>query len=352
MTVEAIFGWARPRWSWILGIGALALLLWFWLAPVARLVSVAPVTTGSAADVVYASGVVEPERWAEVAPLLRERIIETCRCEGETVKAGTLLFKLDASQAEAQLAEIEARLALAHQQLLRAADLLERGVSAQARYDEALASVTELEARRAAQRRGLAQYGALAPLDGQVLRLDGEIGEVAEPGKPLAWVGQASPKLVISDVNEEDIPKVEIGQRALLRADAFPERALEAVVGSITPKGDPELKTYRVRLALPEDTPLYIGMSVDVNIVVAEKPGARLAPAAALVEDSAGAAVFVVEDGRAERRAVEIGLRTAEAVELLSGPEPGTLLVSPAVDGLASGARVRVRDGASGGEGG
>ncbi len=345
MTVEAIFGWARSRWQWIAVAAAAIVAYSLWASPGARSVTVGEIVAGSAAEVVYASGVVEPERWAEVAPLLRERIIETCRCEGDTVEAGTLLFKLDSSHAEAQLAEIEARLALAHQQLIRAADLLERGVSAQSSYDEAQASVTELEARRAAQRRSLAQYVASAPLAGQVLRLDGEIGEVAEPGRPLAWVGQASPKLVISEVNEEDIPRVEIGQRALLRADAFPQSALEATVKSITPKGDPELKTYRVRLALPEDTPLYIGMSVDVNIVVMEKPDARLAPAAALIEDAEGAAILVVEDGEVERRPVTVGLRTAESVELVDGPEPGVQLVSPAIDGLKSGDRVRIRSG-------
>ena len=66
-----------------------------------------------------------------------------------------------------------------------------------------------------------------------------------------------------------------------MKADAFPGRALEGSVGQITPKGDPVQKTYRVRIALPDDTPLMIGMTIEANIIIAERP-AVLVPARAL----------------------------------------------------------------------
>ncbi|TIU96484.1 MAG: HlyD family efflux transporter periplasmic adaptor subunit, partial [Mesorhizobium sp.] len=92
-------------------------------------------------------------------------------------------------------------------------------------------------------------------------------------------------------VNEEDIPRVEIGQRALLKSDAFLRQNLEAVVDSITPKGDPVTKTYRVRFRLPDDTPLRIGMSTDVNIVIRVSKNALLIPSVAVD----GNKVFMVE---------------------------------------------------------
>jgi hypothetical protein len=103
------------------------------------------------------------------------------------------------------------------------------------------------------------------------------------------------------------MPRVEAGQRALLRPDAYPERSLEAVVDSITPKGDPVTKTYRVRLALPETTPLLIGMTVEVVIVVDARPGAcccRPAPSWAIPSTSSNRpAVRAVASSKSESAA-------------------------------------------------
>ncbi len=70
-------------------------------------------------------------------------------------------------------------------------------------------------------------------MDGTILRKDGEVGEIAEPGTVLFRIGEARPLRVVADVN---IPQVKPGQRILLRADAFPERVLGATAGSITPR--------------------------------------------------------------------------------------------------------------------
>jgi membrane fusion protein, multidrug efflux system len=124
----------------------------------------------------------------------------------------------------------------------------------------------------------------------------------------------------------------------MLKADAFPDRPLEARVSSITPMGNPELKTYRVRLALPADTPLFIGMSVDVNIIVRTVADAVLVPAPALI---GGAVQAVGQDNRIDLRPVETGIRGAERVQITAGIDVGERVVSPALDGLKQGARVR-----------
>ena len=116
-------------------------------------------------------------------------------------------------------------------------------------------------------------------MDGVVLRRDGEVGEIAEVGQILFRVGVPKPLQVVAEVNEEDIPRVAVGQTVLLRTDAFPGQRLEATVREITPMGDPVAKTYRIRVALPDDTPLRPGMSVEANVVTREKPNALLVPA-------------------------------------------------------------------------
>jgi membrane fusion protein, multidrug efflux system len=184
----------------------------------------------------------------------------------------------------------------------------------------------------------LENYTITAPMDGVVLRWDGEIGEIAEPGQILFRVGVPKPLQVVAEVNEEDIPRVAVGQKVLLRTDAFPVQPLEGTVREITPMGDPVAKTYRIRVALPNDTPLQIGMSVEANIVTREKPNALLVPADA-VQDST---VYVIESERAERRLVDIGIRGTRAVEVLAGLAEGERVASPAPAGLSDGSRVRV----------
>jgi RND family efflux transporter MFP subunit len=309
---------------------------WYLTRPVA-VTTVAP-SRGDAAEVVYASGVVEPRHWAKVTPLIRERIIALCNCEGTAVERDAELARLDDRSARATLAELDARLRLAHDELERQSVLAGRNVASQQALDRARSEVAQFEALTAGQKARLESYVLRAPTDGVVLRQDGEVGEIAEPGGVLFWVGRPTPLLVIADVNEEDIPRVEIGQRTLLRSDAFPGRVLDAVVDSVTPKGDPVTKTFRVRLRLPEATPLRIGMTVDVNIVVRVSQGALLVPGLVLEGDE----VVVVEDGLARRRAVTVGIRGITHVEILSGLGEADRVIAPFPEDLADGARVVV----------
>lgn len=306
---------------------------WWWMDRPVVVATVQP-HRGSAADVVYATGVVEPVRWAKVTSVLRERIIELCNCEGETVTRGTVLGRLDASDARATLAELQAREKLSAQELERAAGLVERRVISRQAFDRVENDHSRNVALVAAQAARLADYELRAPMDGKVLRRDGEVGEVAEPGEVLFWVGQAEPLQIVADINEEDIPLIRTGQTALVRADAFPGSVFDARVDRITPKGDPILKTYRVYLTFPAETPLMIGMTSDVNIVVREVENAMLIPLAALDEDR----VLVLEDnGRLAERRISVGIRGIEEVQVLEGLGTGDRVVSPWAEGLAAG---------------
>jgi RND family efflux transporter MFP subunit len=178
-------------------------------------------------------------------------------------------------------------------------------------------------------------------MDGLVLRRDGEIGEIAETGQILFRVGVPKPLQVVAEVNEEDIPRVAVGQTALLRTDAFAGRRLEGKVHEITPMGDSVAKTYRIRIALPDDTPLHVGMSVEANVVTRQKDNALLIPADAVQ----GRQVLVIDGNRIRLRQVEIGVRGTRNVEVVSGLREGERIASPAPADIADGARVRVVEG-------
>lgn len=319
-------------------LAAIAAAGWYFLsAPVG--VETVPARRGDAAEIVYSTGVVEPVTWAQVAPLVRARIVELCGCEGEFVEEGQALARLDATTAEAELAELLARRDFLERDRDRLRSLSERNITTRAELERAEAEVAQVEAAIAGQRSRLEDYVLRAPTFGLILRQEGEVGEIAQPGEVLYWVGQPEPLRVVAEINEEDIPRIEPGQRTLLSADAFPGRALEAEVGQITPMGDPVSKTYRVRFALPRETPLMIGMSVEVNVIVAEEPEALLVPASAV---DSGGAVWVVEDGIARRREVTLGIRGATEVQVTDGLAEGEAVIVPVPSGIEDGEAVEV----------
>ena len=328
------------RWMRLgMGLAAVAIAAavgWQVLKP--RQVSVVAPTRGDAAEIVYASGVVEPLVWAKVTPVERERIVAHCNCEGQRVEKGHVLARLDTSQVDAMVAALRARLTLSREEYRRQSVLSERNVGSQQALDRARADVAQFESLMASQQARLESFVLRAPGDGVVLRRDGEVGEVAELGTGLFWVGEPTPLIVTADVNEEDIPRVAVGQRTLLRADAFPGRTLEATVDRITPKGDPVTNAYRVRFRLPDDTPLRIGMSTDVNVVVRVAPGALIVPTVAVD----GTKVFVIENGEARLRTVETGIRGPSGIEVTRGLGDDARIVSPFPAHLADRARVAV----------
>jgi hypothetical protein len=143
---------------------------------------------------------------------------------------------------------------------------------------------------------------------------------------------------VVAEINEEEIPKIALGQKAYLRNEAFQDESLTAKVSAITPKGNPESKTFRVYLLLPRDTPLRIGMTTEVNIVYRENPDALVVPTEAISNN----AVSVVNGARTSRVKVSVGVRGARLVEVIGGVREGAMVVSPARTDLAEGSSVRI----------
>lgn len=324
--------------SAVIGLAVLALAgaIWFWWGR-GEPVSLVAVTRGTAAEVVYATGTVEPVRWAKVVPLQRKRLVDMCRCEGKAVKAGDELARQDSAEEEALLAELLARRALLDKDFQRLSGLLERNITSATAVDQAQTALKEADARIIVARERVSQLTLRAPIDGNVLREDFQIGEIVGPGDVIFTVGQKKPLRIVADVNEEDIARVKVGQQVLLRNDGFAQ-PLPATVADLTPKGDPVTKTFRVYLALPDDTPLLIGMSVEANIITRELAGALLVPAEAL----RGNAVFTVENGKLARKSVVIGIRGSRMVEIKSGLSEGERIVSPVPSDDRTGTRVTI----------
>jgi RND family efflux transporter MFP subunit len=329
----------RPR----LLISALLILMvlagfWLWRGLPPSL-AVATAFNGPAVQAVYATGNVEPVHWAKVGPAVRARLTAVFVEEGARVVPDQPMAQLDDREARHRVEEAEARARFAEEDLARIRTLVSRDVASRVTLERAEAEARAARAVVEAAQRRMDDYTVRAPSAGMVLRRDAEVGEVVDTPAALFWIGETRPLRITAEVDEEDIAQIREGQRALLRADAFAGQILNATVAQITPKGDFTRKAYRVRLTLPDDTPLMIGMTVEANIILRETSSAVLVPPAALRDSH----VFVVQGEIVRRRVVEIGVQGPRAVEIRQGVSVGDSVVLDPPQSLADGQSIRLR---------
>lgn len=303
-------------------------------------VQTAAVTRGPAIDAVYATGSVEPTVMVPVAPRTGGRLVALAVDEGAHVKRGQMLARLEAPDLDNTVQEMLAREQLARSNYERTQDLVAKHFVSAAELDR---TRTELEAAQAASRRAQAQrdYNLIAaPADGMVLRRDGEVGQFIAAGQAVFTLACCAPLRVSAEVDEEDIPRVRVGQAVVMRSDAFANRLFEGKVAAITPKGDPTARSYRVRVQFDdaqgaEQVGLRPGMTMDVNIVVARRENVLLIPSRAVQGDQ----VWVVEQGRVHARKPSLGAAAGGRTEVRDGlDEHATVVVAPP-DGLRDGRR-------------
>lgn len=385
----------QGRTPWIVWLVlALALagaaIYWFWPASAIE-VTLAPVEEVRAdpagGTVLNASGYVTARRRATISSKVTGRVVEVLVEEGKPVRRGQVLARLDPVSAERYLAlssaELEAsrrgaaeyavRLDQARLTLRRTEQLRADGIVNQAEVDAARTEVGALEARlalaheqvRVAERQvavrqnDLADTTIVAPFDGVAISKDAQPGEMISPVSAgggftrtgICTVVDMSSLEIEVDVNESYIHRVGPGQRVEAVLDAYPDWRIPAKVITMVPTADRQKATVLVRIAFDQLDPRILP---DMGVKVAFLGAAAAAPAAdeaakpkltipkqALRTEGPVRIVFVAAgDGRAERRAVRPGVEAGERVEILSGLAPGEHVVVQASAPVTAGARI------------
>ncbi|MBS0551692.1 MAG: efflux RND transporter periplasmic adaptor subunit [Proteobacteria bacterium] len=353
---------------------------------------------------VVASGRVRTPQRIEVAAQITGRVLDVAVREGDAIRAGQPLIRIDerewaaaAAQARAAVVQAEARLrqlrelglpvaeqalrqaeanALqARRQHQRVGELVARGFYSQAQLDDARraqevadsqvrsarlqldsqqANGSEVELARSALEQARAAlavaearlaYATLrAPVAGTVLTRSVEPGDTVQPGRALLTLAPAGDTELTVQIDEKNLALLRLGQRAMASADAYPHERFAAQVDYIAPSVDALRGSVEVRLRVPEP-PAYLAheMTVSIDIEAARSAQAVIVPADAVRD--AGAAqpwVLAVREGRTWRQPVRIGLRGPGQVEVLEGVAPGDAVLPAAVD-LPEGRSVRAR---------
>lgn len=301
--------------------GAAAWFVWHPVPPATVLPRIGPAVTA-----VYASGSVEASVMLPVAPRVGARLVAIDADEHDQVKKGQLLGRLESEDLASNIAQLAANAASARQDLERNTRLMRENAIAPQAYDH---SVATSRAADAALNQARAQAGFMklvAPDNCQVIQRDGEVGQFIAANTPVFWLSCHANLRVSAQVDEEDIPLVKVGQPVLIRADAFPGQVFEAKVSEVTPKGDPIGRSYRVRIVLPADTPLKIGMTTESNIIARKVDHALLLPLTAVKDGR----VWKMENGKPVRAAVRTGATGNDWVEIVSGLAPTDAVVRDA----------------------
>ncbi len=322
----------------ILAIIGLSVLVWVgarWFY--SETVEVMHPTRGPAVLAVYATGTVEATVMMPIAPRISAKLVEINVDEGSKVKKGQLLARFDDADFQSALMQFQYAEALAKKVFDRKAKLVGSGKVSQADYDK---SKSDWESAKALSAKALAEANymkLIAPDDGFIIKRDGEIGQLIPVQQPVFWISGEAPLRISVEVNEEDIVLVKSGQEVLIRADAFPDQVFNGKVQSITPKGDPISRTYRVRVEFLGDVPLRIGMTAETNIIISKNDNALLVPTSSVSDHK----LWLVKDNNLVQQEVKIGAKGLKNVEIISGVQESDLVVVEPTAEYTSGTSVR-----------
>ena len=366
--------WALPAVIAVVLVAALA--AWRLVAGRAVPVTVVYATLAASgqagpAPVLSGSGyIVTGDRYVSIGVRVPGRIERYFVEEGQTVHRGDALVQLDdrdyraaVARTEAQLAVARANVELAEAELRRNRTLRRDGVVSAQELDVqenkasvARATVAQLEAELAQARVNLEYTVLRAPTDGVILAKLKEVGEIAVPGGfagsgDLVRMANLTDIRAEVDVNEADLNRIHLGQRAQVTPDAYPDARYPAAVVKLYPQVDRQKGTLKVEVhVLEPDARLLPDMSARITFLADPAPAAEveppavLVPASALRRDAAGNTfVWVVRDGRARQAAVETAGEVGDRIRIAKGLSGGEAIVvgtPPARDG----ARVRIAD--------
>jgi RND family efflux transporter MFP subunit len=333
--------------------------------------------------VLNASGYVVARRLATVSSKVTGRISEVLFEEGAAVAEGQVLARLDAATARADhavaarsleasrrnLREIEVRLADAEKTLDRNRSLVERALvsrsvldtseaevaALQARLAAAAAEVNVAQARVAVSQQGLDDLLIRAPFAGVVISKDAQPGETVSPISAgggftrtgIATIVDMDSREIEVDVNEAYINRVRDGQRVEAVLDAYPDWQVPGHVISIVPTADRQKATVRVRIAFEQLDPRILpDMGIKVRFLeesAVAGPGVPRLASAAIVREDGVASVWVVRDGKVERRTVQPGDERDGEVAIVEGLEGGETVVVDPPRRLRDGAAVELQ---------
>ena len=306
------------------------------------------------------SGAVQPVRQATVKAKVSGDVRQITVREGETVRVGQLLARIDTADLEAKLLERTGALESAKAQLAMAAKtqatnqaLLKQNFISQNAYDNSESSsgvfqgsVKSAEAQVQLARNALRDAVATSPLAGQVAKRHVQPGEKVGFDSPLVTIIDLTEMELQAAVPASDVPELAIGKAVELTIDGFGERRFSGRVERINPSAEPGTRAILVYVGIPNaDGALRGGMFATGRVALAASAPVATLPATAVRTDAGQTFVWTVEGGKLVRRGIVTGRRddAAGRIEVKTALAPGVPVLAARFDNLKDGAPAIVK---------
>ncbi len=265
--------------------------------------------------------------------------------EGKTVKAGDLLFSLDASEYQAQHAQSAVSMKLTEMNFNRAKDLREKSLISQQEYDDTSAKLEDARAKLAIDQSRLEKTSIRAPFNGVLGIRSVSPGAYIKPGEDLVILEDIDPIKVEFRIPETYSHQVKPGQHITVRVDAYPGEVFSGEVYVIDTRMDSQTRTMLLRGRIPNAAKnLRPGMFARVTLILATRSNALIIPEQAMVPFGSDQFVYRVVDGKATQTRVELGRRIDGKVEIKSGVNAGDSVITAGQMKLRDGMPVAVLD--------
>ncbi len=307
-------------------------------------VEVAVARQDTVVDAIRATGEIQAIQSIELRPEVDGRLVQILVREGTEVEMGTPLFKVDDAELRVQVTRLEAERDLAQQALRRTRELIEQNASSEMDLEQAEANARSTQAQLDLQQLRLDRTVVRAPFAGLVGERFVSLGDYVNSSTRLVTLQTVDPQRAVFRVPERYAQRLKVGQEVTFRVAALPEVDFAGVVDFVDPVVQLPGRTIAVKAEVANRRrDLKAGMFIEARLATDMRPDAVIIPEDAILPLQGANFVWVVAEGTASRRQVELGVRTPGFVEIKSGVETGEQVVVGGLERLTEGAPVMPR---------
>ena len=310
----------------------------------AMLVEVAVARSDTVVDAIAATGEIEAVQSIELRPEVGGRIVAILFQEGQEVAQGAPLFKVDDAELKSQVAQAEADRDLSAQALVRTRQLIADKASSQADLERAEATARSDQAKLDLLETRLARTTVRAPFAGVTGQRKVSLGDYVSSSNELVSLQTVNPERAAFQVPERYAERLHRGQKVTFRVAALPGQEFVGVVDFVDPVVQLPGRTITVKALVPNPKRnLQAGMYLDLRLAAEVRPNAIVVPEEAIVPIQGANFVYVIQDAKASRRQVGLGIRSPGIAEIRSGLDAGDTVVVGGQERLQDGMPVMIK---------
>jgi len=305
-----------------------------------------PIASAGLNDVVHVTGVIQSDSEAKPSFKTGGVIAKTYAKEGDHVRKGQLLAKVNATEIEAMTMQAKAALEKAQRDQQRVQNLYADSIATLEQLQNSITAVEVAKKSLEIAEFNLAFTEARSPIDGKIVTQMLHEGEVTGPGIPVYYIMGVlrSDWKLVAGLTDKDWGRLHKGDKVNITLDAYPGWKIDGQVQRLSDVANPQSGTFDAEVSIPsKDQRIAAGMMAHMEIIPSAGSKYPMIPIEALVSSNGNTGiVYVPKDGIAQRRVIQIQQFEGERIAVLSGLEGATEVITAGSGFLEDGDRISV----------